>query len=71
VGTVFGKHNVNIAQMSVGRAGSAPGGDAIGVLNLDSVPPKAALDALSACKDLKSVQVIELPSAGQLPAWLG
>jgi D-3-phosphoglycerate dehydrogenase len=71
VGTVFGKHNVNIAQMSVGRAGSAPGGDAIGVLNLDSVPPKAALDALSACKDLKSVQVIELPSAGQMPAWLG
>ena len=39
VGTIFGNHRVNIAQMSVGRA--APGGGAIGVLNLDAVPPPA------------------------------
>ena len=38
VGTIFGSHDINIAQMAVGRAGDAPGGEAIGVLNLDSAP---------------------------------
>ncbi|MCU0878124.1 MAG: phosphoglycerate dehydrogenase [Pirellulaceae bacterium] len=68
VGTIFGNHHVNIAQMSVGRA--APGGTAIGVLNLDSVPPAAALAEVSGHKDIQSVRVIELPPAGQLPTWL-
>ncbi|MCA9269102.1 MAG: phosphoglycerate dehydrogenase, partial [Planctomycetales bacterium] len=34
VGTIFGKHQVNIGQMSVGRSGDVAGGPAIGVLNL-------------------------------------
>ena len=42
VGSAFGAHDVNIAQMSVGRAGAAPGGTAIGVLNLDTIPPQAS-----------------------------
>ena len=54
VGTIFGKHKVNIAQMSVGRA--APGGEAIGVLNLDAVPPAAALAEVSAHTDITSVR---------------
>ena len=68
VGTIFGKHQVNIAQMSVGRA--APGGGAIGVLNLDSLPLPAALDEVAAHPDIQSVLVIELPPAGELPVWL-
>ena len=40
IGTTFGRHNVNIAQMNVGR--EQPGGEAIGVVNLDSVPPEEA-----------------------------
>jgi D-3-phosphoglycerate dehydrogenase / 2-oxoglutarate reductase len=68
VGTIFGNHRVNIAQMSVGR--TAPGGGAIGVLNLDSLPPAAALAEVSGHKDIDSVRVIELPPAGQLPTWL-
>lgn len=48
VGTAFGKHEVNIAQMSVGRAGDHPGGHAIGVLNLDSLPTHNALDEIRA-----------------------
>ena len=68
VGTIFGKHRVNIAQMSVGR--TAPGGGAIGVLNLDGLPPQAALDEVSGHPDIQSVRVIELPPAGQLPVWL-
>src|SRR5262249_43835215 len=38
IGTIFGKHQVNIAQMTVGR--QRPGGEAIAVLNLDSPPPE-------------------------------
>ena len=41
IGTIFGKHNVNIAQMTVGR--ELPGGEAIAVLNLDTQPAEAAL----------------------------
>ncbi|HUE71024.1 MAG TPA: phosphoglycerate dehydrogenase [Pirellulaceae bacterium] len=70
VGTIFGNHRVNIAQMSVGRAGATPGGGAIGVLNLDSLPPQAAIDEVLRHEDIQSVKVIELPKAGELPAWL-
>jgi D-3-phosphoglycerate dehydrogenase len=70
VGTIFGKHKVNIAQMSVGRASAVPGGEAIGVLNLDSVPPPAAQQEMAAHKDVQSVKVIELPPAEKLPPWL-
>jgi D-3-phosphoglycerate dehydrogenase / 2-oxoglutarate reductase len=70
VGTVFGEHGVNIAQMSVGRASQQPGGHAIGVLNLDSRPPQEALDALTQCPDIEKVQWIELPGRGVLPGWL-
>ena len=41
IGTIFGKHQVNIAQMTVGR--QLPGGEAIAVLNLDSQPPDEAI----------------------------
>ena len=68
VGTIFGQQLVNIAQMAVGRA--KPGGDAIGVLNLDSRPPDAALAEVAAHPDVLSVNIIELPSSGELPAWL-
>jgi D-3-phosphoglycerate dehydrogenase len=70
VGTIFGTHRVNIAQMAVGRASDTPGGEAIGVLNLDTRPPQEAIDAVLGHPDLLSATVIELPRAGQLPSWL-
>ncbi len=70
VGTVFGQHQVNIGQMSVGRATQQPGGHAIGVLSLDGVPPKVALDQLMAISSIEKVQMVELPAMGVLPAWL-
>ena len=70
VGTAFGKHEVNIAQMSVGRATDKPGGHAIGVLNLDSQPTQAALDEMMAIDAIDKIQTIELPAAGALPVWL-
>ena len=68
VGTAFGGMGVNIAQMTVGRA--APGGDAIGVLNLDQAPSAAAVAEVTACPGIRSAQVVKLPPAGQLPMWL-
>ncbi len=70
VGTVFGQHQVNIGQMSVGRATQQPGGHAIGVLNLDGVPPKVALDQLMAISAIEKVQMVELPALGVMPEWL-
>lgn len=70
VGTIFGEHHINIAQMAVGRAGDKPGGKAIGVLNLDSQPTPDALKQLAAVDAIERVRPIELPAAGQLPPWL-
>lgn len=70
VGTVFGQHQVNIGQMSVGRANQQPGGHAIGVLNLDGIPPRVALEQLMAIQAIEKIHMIELPGHGQLPEWL-
>ena len=69
IGTIFGKHKVNIAQMTVGR--KAPGGEAIAVLNLDETPPEDALKEVRAHPSISSVGVVKLPPAGQTPPWFG
>ncbi len=71
VGTIFGTHQVNIAAMTVGRTGTTPGGDAIGVLNLDNMPSQEALEAVRNHPAVRSMEVVKLPRSGQLPAWLG
>jgi D-3-phosphoglycerate dehydrogenase len=68
VGTIFGKHQVNIGQMAVGRA--TKGGEALGVLNLDNLPPQAALDEVRKHPAIRSAVIIKLPPAGERPAWL-
>jgi D-3-phosphoglycerate dehydrogenase len=69
IGTVFGKHNVNIAQMNVGR--QTAGGEAIAVLNLDSPPPEEALTEVKGHQQIHNVCLVKLPPAGELPHWLG
>jgi D-3-phosphoglycerate dehydrogenase len=69
IGTIFGKHQVNIAQMTVGR--QQPGGEAIAVLHLDSLPPEDALKEVRAHPQISSVSVVKLPPVGQLPPWFG
>ena len=71
VGTIFGKHRVNIAQMAVGRATNQPGGEAVGILALDSQPPAEAVAEVLATPDVTKAWVVRLPKAGELPAWLG
>jgi D-3-phosphoglycerate dehydrogenase len=70
VGSIFGRHRVNIAQMSVGRAADKPGGDAIGILSLDSAPPAEALAEVVGMEEVKQAWVVKLPAAGEMPPWL-
>ena len=58
IGTLMGKHHVNIASMSLTR--DAAGGKALTVLNLDSVPPQALLEEISKDKDISNVRVLKL-----------
>jgi D-3-phosphoglycerate dehydrogenase len=69
IGTIFGTHSVNIAQMTVGR--QAPGGEAIGILNLDSPPPEQAINAVKGHPHISNLTVVKLPPAGEWPGWLG
>ncbi|MEC7564199.1 MAG: phosphoglycerate dehydrogenase [Planctomycetota bacterium] len=70
MGSTLGKHHINIAQMSVGRAIiEQPGGKAIGVLNLDSLPPAEVTEDFEAQPGIQSAKVIELPPAGVKPPW--
>lgn len=69
LGTELGARGVNIAQMNVGRA--EPGGEAIGVVNLDSVPDEEVLELIRKHPGVLSVSLIKLPKQGELPPWLG
>lgn len=61
IGTVLGRHGVNIAQMTVGRQN--PGGEAIAVLNLDAVPSEAAIAEIRQHDLIGSLSVVNLPNA--------
>jgi D-3-phosphoglycerate dehydrogenase len=58
LGTLLGRHNVNIASMSLSR--DTAGGYAFTVLNLDSEPPAAVLDELRRDPDIRNVKVVSL-----------
>jgi D-3-phosphoglycerate dehydrogenase / 2-oxoglutarate reductase len=69
IGKTLGDEGVNIGQMNVGREDQ--GGEAIGVVNLDSVPPSQALETVRQHPHILSVSVIKLPPLGAEPPWLG
>jgi D-3-phosphoglycerate dehydrogenase / 2-oxoglutarate reductase len=58
IGTLMGKHKVNIASMSLSR--DIAGGRALTILNLDSVPPPAVLEELQRDPDISNVRVVKL-----------
>jgi len=58
LGTLLGRHKVNIASMSLSR--DTAGGKALTVLSLDSVPPQALLDELKKDADISNVKVVTL-----------
>jgi D-3-phosphoglycerate dehydrogenase len=58
IGSLMGRYKVNIASMSLGR--DQAGGQALTVLNLDSVPPQEALDEIRKDPDVSNVRVVKL-----------
>ena len=69
MGTECGRHGVNIASMNLGRL--QLGGDAVAVLNLDQEPPAAVLKIIGSHEKIKSVMIVKLPPAGEMPVWFG
>ena len=58
LGTLMSRHNVNIASMSLTR--DTVGGQALTVLNLDSVPSQEVLDEIQKDPDISNVKVARL-----------
>lgn len=58
IGTVLGKHGINIAEMSFGRDKKA--GDAISLLNVDSEIPKTVIKDLKNYKDIVDVRQVRV-----------
>jgi D-3-phosphoglycerate dehydrogenase len=58
IGTLMGKYNLNIASMCLDR--DRIGGQALTVLNLDSVPPPALLEEIQKDPDISNVRVVKL-----------
>ncbi len=58
LGTLLGRHKVNIASMSLSR--DTAGGQAFTVLNLDSAPPQDVLDEIQKDPDISNVKVVQL-----------
>ncbi len=70
IGTVLGKHQVNIANMALGRKSNQAGGDSVAILNLDSEPSDAALAELATHPEVTGIEVVRLPPAGAPLPWM-
>ncbi|HLJ60551.1 MAG TPA: phosphoglycerate dehydrogenase [bacterium] len=58
VGTILGRHRVNIANMHVGRRNA--GGEAVMVLTLDAPPPAAAVEEMTTADGITAVRHVRL-----------
>lgn len=70
IGTIFGKHQVNIAHMALGRERHEQGGDAVAVLNLDNEPSPEALAEVQKHPEVTGIELVKLPPAGAPLPWL-
>ena len=57
LGSVLGKHSVNIANMSLGR--DREGGQALTALNIDSVPSAECLAELEADPNISNIRIVQ------------
>ena len=58
VGSLLARHDINIAEWRLGR--DTPGGIALSVLNLDSVPADEVLEQLRALPQVVAVRLVSL-----------
>jgi len=70
IGTVLGKHSVNIANMALGRCSDQPGGDSVAVLNIDSEPSAEAMQEIADHAEVTGVELVRLPAAGAPLPWM-
>jgi len=70
IGTIFGKHGVNIARMAVGRESSQPGGEAVALLNVDSLPSEEARAQVLSHPAIHTLTIVRLPAVNETPPWL-
>ncbi|MEZ6047029.1 MAG: phosphoglycerate dehydrogenase [Planctomycetaceae bacterium] len=71
IGTICGKHNVNIANMALGRQKNEPGGDSVAVLNLDSAPSEEVIKEIASHEHVQGVELLRLPPSGAPLPWVG
>ena len=69
IGSVCGRHQINIASMALGRFGNEPGGDSIAVLNVESDPSSEVLEEIAGHADVMGVDVVKLPPASTPLPW--
>jgi len=70
IGTVCGRHDVNIAHMALGREKNEPGGSSVAVLNLDNRPSPEVLAEIADHPEVTGVELVKLPEAGAALPWL-
>lgn len=71
IGSILGRHQVNIANMALGRQNNEAGGDSVAVLNLDTPPSQQALDEILEHDEVTGIEIVRLPDAGINPTWMG
>ncbi|MDR1053286.1 MAG: phosphoglycerate dehydrogenase [Planctomycetaceae bacterium] len=71
IGAVFGKFDINISSMTVGRIKQSPGGEAIAILALDSEPTANAIKEVNAIPAITKTYAVKLPAPNTIPAWIG
>jgi len=70
IGTILGKHEINIAHMALGRKQDEPGGASVAVLNLDSELTPEALAEVGQHPEVSGVDIVRLPRPGAALPWL-
>ncbi|MEM1063526.1 MAG: ACT domain-containing protein, partial [Planctomycetota bacterium] len=65
IGSVLGKHEINIADMALGRSGDSAGGSSVAVLHLDSEPTAEVVAEVAALPHVTGVDVVKLPGKGE------
>ncbi len=71
IGTTFGRNQVNIAHMALGREGKEPGGESVAVLNLDNEPLAETLAEIENHEAVTGVELVKLPPADATMQLLG
>ena len=64
IGTVLGKHQVNISDMALGRERNEAGGDSVPVLNVESAASAEALAEIAKHPEVTGIQLVKLPPRG-------